>query len=88
VHKGFCWRDLRKTDHLEDLGLDSKIILERIRKKWYEGAWTELAQDRERWRELVNAVMNLPWSQKSCYERGRKLGGAATKQITSASGVW
>jgi hypothetical protein len=42
VHKGFCWRDLRKTDHLEDTGLDSRRIMKRIRKKWDEGAWTGL----------------------------------------------
>ena len=29
----------------------------------YEGMdWTELAQDRARWRSLVNAVMNLRFS--------------------------
>jgi len=42
VHKIFCWRDLRKTDHLEDLGLDSRIILKRIRKKRDVGAWAGL----------------------------------------------
>jgi hypothetical protein len=30
-----------------------------IFKKWDEEAWTDLAQDRDRWRVLVNAVMNL-----------------------------
>ena len=27
VHTGFRWRDLRERDHLEDVGLDERIIL-------------------------------------------------------------
>jgi hypothetical protein len=45
---------------LGDPGLDGRIILKWIFKKWDEGMlWIELAQDRDRWRALVNAVMNL-----------------------------
>jgi len=36
------------------------IILKWIFRKWDGGLdWIDLAQDRDRWRELVNAVMNL-----------------------------
>jgi hypothetical protein len=60
VHTGFWWGDLRKGDHLGDAGVDGRIILRRIFKKWDGGMdWIELAQDRDRWRALVNAVMNL-----------------------------
>jgi hypothetical protein len=47
-------------DHLGDPGVDGRIILKLIFKKWGGGMdWIELAQDRDRWRVLVNAVMTL-----------------------------
>jgi hypothetical protein len=47
-------------DHLEDRGVEGRIILKWIFKKWDGGMdWIELAQDRERWRAPVNAVMNF-----------------------------
>jgi hypothetical protein len=51
---------VREGDHLGDPGVDGRIILKWIFKKW-DGRkyWIELAQDRDRWRALVNAVMNL-----------------------------
>jgi hypothetical protein len=48
--------------HLGDLGLDGRIILRWIFRKWVvcgDMDWIELAQDRDRWRALVYAVMNL-----------------------------
>ena len=46
-------------NHGGDPGVDG--ILGWIIRKWDVGDtdWTELAQDRDRWRALVNAVMNL-----------------------------
>jgi hypothetical protein len=40
VHTGFWWGDVREGDHLEDLGVDVRIILKRIFKKWVGEAWT------------------------------------------------
>jgi hypothetical protein len=47
-------------DHLEDPGVDVRIILKWTCEGWMGGMdWINLAQDRDRWRALVNAVMNL-----------------------------
>jgi hypothetical protein len=57
---GFWWGDLRGGDHLGDPGIDGRIILKWISKKWNRGMdWIELAQDRDRLRALMNAVMNF-----------------------------
>ena len=59
--RGFRWGDMRERDHLEDLSIDGRIILILISNKVVrEGTdWIDLAQDRDRWRTLVNGVMNL-----------------------------
>jgi hypothetical protein len=51
---------LNERDHLEDPDVDGRIILIRISKTW-DGSkdWIVLAQDGDRWQDLVNAVMSL-----------------------------
>jgi hypothetical protein len=45
---------------LEDQGVDGRIILKWIFKKWFGRIdLINLAQDRDMWRELVNETMNL-----------------------------
>jgi len=37
VHTGFWWGNLRKRDHMEDPGIDERIILRWILRKWDGG---------------------------------------------------
>jgi hypothetical protein len=50
-----------ERDHLKDTKVDGKIILRWIFRKWNGGGmdWIDLAQDWDRWRSPLNAVMNL-----------------------------
>jgi hypothetical protein len=53
---------VRERDHLEDPGVDGRIILRWIVRRWDGGTgmdWIDLAEDGDRWRAFVNAVMNL-----------------------------
>ena len=50
------------TDHLEDRCVYGRIILKWILENWDGGIdWIDLAQDMDRWRAVVNAVMSLPF---------------------------
>jgi hypothetical protein len=54
------WENLRERDHWGDPGVDGRIILRWIFRNWDVGVWTGLSWLRiDRWRALVNAVMNL-----------------------------
>jgi hypothetical protein len=60
VHTGLWWGDLREGQHLGEPGVDERIILNWIFKNWDRAMdWIEMAEDRDRWRALVNALMNL-----------------------------
>jgi len=57
---GSWWGNRREGDHWGDVGVDGWKILGRISRggMWVFGL-VGLAQDRDRWRTLVSAVMNL-----------------------------
>jgi hypothetical protein len=57
---------LKGRDHLEDQGIDGRIILKYILKKtgWDGVDWLHLVQDRDQWQALVDTVMNLLTSIK------------------------
>jgi hypothetical protein len=40
IHTGLWWRDPRKNDDLGDTGVDGRIILRWIFRKWEVGLWT------------------------------------------------
>jgi hypothetical protein len=57
VHTGLWWRDLRKRDNFEDTDVDGRIMLKSLLKAGLDGVdRIDLAQDRNRWEALVNAV--------------------------------
>ena len=66
VYKGFWWGNLRERDYLGDPGVDVRIILRWNCQEVGCGCmdWIELAHDRERWRALLNAVMNILVAKK------------------------
>jgi hypothetical protein len=58
----FWWESPKEGDHLEDRGVDGRMELE-----WFLGRlaggggveWIHFPQDRDRWRAVVNPMMNL-----------------------------
>ena len=60
VHIGFQWGKQRDGDHLENRGVNDRIILIGILETWDGGRdWIDLAQDRDRWRALLDAVIDF-----------------------------
>jgi hypothetical protein len=61
VHTGFSWEDLRKRDHLKDLGVDGNLItkMDLQEEGWKGKYWINPVQDRDRWWERLSAVMKL-----------------------------
>jgi hypothetical protein len=54
------WGNMRERDHLGGPGVDERIILIWTFRKWgvVVMGWIGLAEDRDRWRAAVSAVMN------------------------------
>jgi hypothetical protein len=55
----FWLEKLNERDHLEDLGVDGKIILEWTDGNTVDVDWIHLAQNRGQWQAVVCTVMNI-----------------------------
>jgi hypothetical protein len=55
------WENQKERHHMEDQGIDRRMGSELILGRLAGGSvkWIQLAQDRDRWRALVNTVMNF-----------------------------
>jgi hypothetical protein len=62
---GFWRENLREEDHVEDSGIDGRVMIKYIFEMVRGMDWIDLTQDRDRWRAVVNAVMNLRVSQNA-----------------------
>jgi hypothetical protein len=60
VHTVLWWKNLSESYYLEVQDIDGRIILRWIFRKWdWDMDWSDLAQDRDRWRALLNAVRSF-----------------------------
>ena len=60
MYTGFWWGNLRERDQLEDKPRwEDNIKMNHQEVGCGVMDWIELAQDRDSWRALLNAVMNL-----------------------------
>jgi hypothetical protein len=59
------------------------IRMDLVEVGWVDIDWTGLAQDRDRWRALVNSVLNLRVPQNA-----RKVSSVQTTRDISAPWIW
>jgi hypothetical protein len=60
VHTGFWWENLKERDNLKDPGINGRIILKCIFNLCDVGMdKTDLAQDTDRLRAVLNALINF-----------------------------
>jgi hypothetical protein len=58
MHIGYWWEVLKERDHWEDQDVACWTISLR-EAGWDDMDWTDVAQDRDQRRALVNTVLNL-----------------------------
>jgi hypothetical protein len=81
VRIGFWWGNRRKSNHFEELG---KIIIKRIFKKLVGSVdEIDLAEDQDRLRALVKAVIKTFWIHNM-----RQTYGLAEDMLASKEGIY
>jgi hypothetical protein len=66
VHTGFWWGRPERNNHLEDLGVDGRIILKWFFKNWNGETWTELMWLRIGQVDVACECSNEPSGSKKC----------------------
>lgn len=63
-HIKFWWVHLKETDHVEDLGTDERILLQRILKNlgWKSVDWVQLAGFCEYGRETSGDIKSMEFN--------------------------
>jgi len=61
LYTGFWWGNQKERGHMELSGVDGRIILRWIFRKWDLGVWTwvDLAVNMDTWRARANAIINF-----------------------------
>jgi hypothetical protein len=59
MYIGYWWEIQKERDYWEDQDVGGWTILKWMLERWDGMDWIDLARDRDQWRDLVNAVMNL-----------------------------
>jgi hypothetical protein len=59
MHIGDLWGSQKERGHWEDRDVGEWIILKSILIGWDGVDWSDVAQDRDWWRALVNTVFNI-----------------------------
>jgi hypothetical protein len=61
MHVGYWWESQKERDHGEDKDVGGWTILKWILRQigWDRVDWIDMAQYTDRWRALVNTVLNL-----------------------------
>lgn len=58
-HTGILQRNLQEISHLEDRSTDGNIKIYVKERGWEGKGWIHMAQDREKWRDLMKKVIQI-----------------------------